>query len=117
MQKPKIKPKRGPEAKIQTDLIKFLRERGWFVKVIHGSTFLTGMPDLYCCKRSYGSRWVEVKNPKAYRFTPAQVETFPRLAAEGIGIWILTEASEREYKKLFQQANWWSYLYIPNMNK
>ena len=108
---------KGPEAKIQDALVKFLREREWFVKVIHGSTFQTGMPDLYIAKKKYGSRWVEVKNPKAYRFTAAQLETFPRMAAEGIGIWILTAATEEEYKKLFNYPNWHQYLKIPNMNR
>ncbi|MFA5758552.1 MAG: hypothetical protein WC942_04220 [Clostridia bacterium] len=107
----------GPEYKIQQDVINFLRVRGWFVKVIHGSTFQTGLPDLYIAKRTYGSRWVEIKNPKAYRFTPAQLEVFPRLSSEGIGIWIITAATEDEYLKLFKPPNWWEYLKIPNMNK
>lgn len=109
--------KKGPEAKIQDAIIKFLRERNWFVKVIHGSTFQTGMPDLYIAQRKYGSRWVEVKNPLKYKFTAAQLEVFPRLSAEGVGVWILTEASDREYQKLFQRPNWWSYLHTPNVNK
>jgi len=117
MNKGRIISKKGPEAIIQTALIKFLREREWFVKVIHGSTFQTGMPDLYICKRRYGSRWVEVKNPLKYKFNPAQMETFPRLAAEGVGIWILTAATEREYNKLFLPPNWWTFLYTPDMNK
>jgi hypothetical protein len=117
MRKGTIIKKHGPEYQIQTKLIEFLRIRGWFVKVIHGSTFQTGMPDLYIAKRSYGSRWVEVKNPGKFRFTPAQLETFPRMSAEGIGIWILTAATEAEYNKLFQPPNWWTFLYTPDMNK
>ncbi len=117
MKKPIIRAKRGPEAKIQEAIIKFLREREWFVKVLHGSTFQFGLPDLFIAKRKYGSRWVEVKNLESYAFTAAQLETFPKMAAEGIGIWILTAATEAEYKKLFLPPNWYQFLYIPNMNK
>jgi len=117
MNRGKIIKRKGPEAKIQEDLIKFLRARGWFVKVIHGSTFQTGMPDLYIAQRKYGTRWVEVKNPEHYRFEASQLEVFPRLSAEGVGVWVLTAATEHEYQKLFQPPNWWTYLKIPNMNK
>ena len=101
---------KGPEAKIQQAIIKFLRERGWFCKVIHGSTFQHGLPDLFIAKRRYGSRWVEIKNPIKYKFTPSQWETFPRLIAEGVGIWILTAATEEEYAKLFEKPNLWKYM-------
>jgi hypothetical protein len=109
-----IKARHGPEWHIQQKVIKFLRDRGWFVKVIHGSTFQTGLPDLYACKRAYGSRWIEIKNKSSYKFMPSQLETFPRLASEGVGIWILVDATEDEYQKLFGPPNWWTYLKIPN---
>jgi len=113
----KSKPVKGPEAVIQDAIIKFLRERGWFVNPTHGNMYMRGFPDLYACKRRYGPRWIEVKNPEAYSFTPAQIEMFPRFSAEGVGIWILTAATQREYDKLFKPPNWWTYLKIPNMNK
>lgn len=117
MKRVNIKGARGPEAIIQENLVKFLMERGWFVKITTGNMYQQGFPDLYICKRRYGTRWVEVKNPKSYKFTPAQMEDFPRLAAEGVGIWILTAATEAEYAKLFKPANWWTFLHIPNMNQ
>ncbi|MFA5758467.1 MAG: hypothetical protein WC942_03725 [Clostridia bacterium] len=117
MEKKTIRPRKGPEAKIQDDIIKFLTLRGWWVKIIHGSTFQNGLPDLFAAKRSCGSRWIEVKNPEGYRFTGAQMETFPIMSAMGVGIWILTAATEREYNKLFLPPNWWTYLYTPDMNK
>ncbi len=117
MKRANIKSARGPEAIIQDAIIKFLTLRGWFVKETHGNMYQSGFPDLYCCKRRYGTRWIEVKNPESYRFTPAQMETFPRLTAEGVGVWILVAATEREYDKLFKPANWWTFLYIPDMNK
>ncbi len=100
----------GPEARIQRELIRFLREREWFVKVLHGSTFQSGMPDLFCVKKRYGQRFIEVKNAKSFKFTPAQYEDFPRMIAEGVGIWVLVAATEIEYKKLFQRPNLWIYM-------
>lgn len=101
---------RGPERVIQDALILFLRERGWVVKETHGNMYQSGLPDLYIAHKSYGSRWVEVKNPLAYSFTPAQMEFFPQLASVGIGVWILTAAEEYEYRKLFKPCNWYSFL-------
>jgi len=101
---------KGPEAKIQAAIIKFLRERGWFVNPTHGNMFQRGFPDLYAAKRRYGPRWIEVKVPHKWKFTPAQWESFPRYTAEGVGIWILTAATEKEYKKLFQKPNLWIFM-------
>ncbi len=101
--------KKGPEAKVQDALIKMLREKGWFCKVLHGSMYQSGMPDLFAAKKRYGSRFIEVKNPKKFSFTPAQHEDFPRMVAEGVGIWILVAATEDEYLKLFQKPNFWVY--------
>lgn len=108
--KPIYNRKVGPEAKIQDDIVKFLRERGWFVKIIHGNMYSHGLPDLYIAKRRYGSRWVEVKNPVSFKFTSAQWEDFPRMIAEGIGIWVMVAATEKEYQKLFQKPNLWVYM-------
>ena len=102
--------KSGPEAKIQEDIIRFLKDRGWFVKVMHGRVFQSGFPDLYCIKRRYGQRLIEVKNPKQFKFTPAQWEDFPRIVAEGGQIWVLVAATEKEYQKLFQKPNLWVYM-------
>lgn len=110
MHRPIIKPKRGPERVIQDDLIDFLKIRDWLVMETHGNLYQKGFPDLYIAKRGFGARWVEVKNPVKFAFTGAQLEAFPKLTAEGIGIWILTAATEHEYAKLFRPPNWWSYL-------
>src|SRR4051794_19788032 len=100
----------GPEAEIQKRLVKYLEARSWLVKQTHGNLFQSGLPDLYCVHGQYGQRWIEVKNPKAYVFTPAQRDFFPKLNAVGIGIWILTDANEYEYQKLFAPANWHYFL-------
>lgn len=102
--------KRGPEAKIQDDLIKFLMVRGWHVMPTHGNECQRGFPDLYCVHPRYKQRWIEVKNPLKYKFTAAQLEHFPIVGAWSNGIWILTAATEYEYRKLFDPANWYSYL-------
>lgn len=101
---------KGPEAKIQAAIIKMLRERGWFVKPTHGNMYQHGLPDIFCCKRRYGSRWIEVKNPASFKFTNAQWEDFPQFLANGIGIWVLIAATEEEYQKLFQKPNLWVYM-------
>lgn len=108
----KFKPKSriGPEAKIQVELEKFLKGKDWLVKSTHGNVYQSGFPDLYCAHLKYGARWVEVKNPLAYSFTPAQIAFFPLLNAHGVGVWILTAATEHEYEKLFKPANWLHYL-------
>lgn len=116
MQRRNFKTKKGPEAKIQEALIEFLKVRDWVVKATHGNMFQSGFPDLYCSHYTHGPRWVEVKNGVSYEFTPAQIEWFPKLTSHGTRIWILVEASEEEYKKLFQPPNWESYL-ISNMLK
>lgn len=110
MQRMKIIPKTGPEAVIQNQLIAFLTLRQWYVKETHGNMFQAGFPDLYATHYKHGIRWIEVKNPLKYSFTPAQLEDFPKLSANGTRIWILTAATESEYAKLFKEANWHTFL-------
>ena len=77
--------------------------------VTHGNMYQQGFPDLFACNSRYGHRWIEVKNPKAYKFTPAQVHSFPKMCANGSGVWVLVAATEEEYMKLFEPFNWWQY--------
>jgi len=102
----------GPERIIQNDFVDMLKIKDWFVIETHGNEFCMGLPDLYCAHSRHGARWIEVKNPLAYRFTAAQLDVFPHLAAKGIGIWIVTAASEFEYQKLFRPANWYTFLNV-----
>lgn len=101
-----------PEDEIQTDIIKMLRFEGWYVKRIPGSTTLSGFPDLFTCHSKYGIRLIEVKRPhmEGSKFTPAQLEDFPKFVANGAGVWILTGDSKFEYDKLFAGCNWYQYL-------
>jgi len=102
--------KSGPEAKIQAAIIMYLRNLGWHVMETHGNMYQSGFPDLFACHYRYGQRWVEVKNPKSYKFTPAQLEHFPKICANGSGVWILIAATDDEYAKLFEAPNWYQYL-------
>lgn len=102
-----LRHKKGPEAEIQRAFKLFLLERDWFVKDTHGNMYQSGFPDLYADHPKYGARWVEMKNPSAYCFTPAQIATFPKI---NLGVWIIVAATDYEYNKLFQPPNWWSYL-------
>jgi len=104
--------KNGPEHKIQEAIIAFLRTREWLVRSTHGNMYQCGFPDLFCTHSRYGHRWVEVKNPEHYVFTPAQLQFFPMLCAHGSGVWIMVAASDLEYQKLFKTANWYQYLEI-----
>ena len=105
--------KRGkPEAEIQDAIVKFLTLRGWYCMETHGNLYQWGFPDVYATHSTYGARWIEVKLPdmKGSKFTPAQLEHFPKLRANGTRIWILTAATEYEYAKLFKPDNIGFYL-------
>ena len=106
----KIRSRRKPETIIQNKIMDLLKTKDWFVKHTHGNAFQAGFPDLYAAHRIYGTRWIEVKNPTGYAFTPAQLDTFPMFAAKGVGIWVLTAATELEYLKLFKPPNWGTFL-------
>lgn len=111
-----LKKRNAPEAKIQKAIMDYLKIRDWWVMPTHGNMFQHGFPDLYVGHHWHGTRWVEVKNPKAYSFTPAQRRFFPKIAEAGkmhmpsFGIWILVAASDEEYKKLFGPPNWYTYM-------
>jgi len=100
----------GPEAKIQEGICNYLKTRDWLVIETHGNMFQMGLPDIYAVHYTLGYRWIEVKNPTAYHFTPAQNQLFPQLHAKGIGIWILTAYDEYEMEKLNMPPNWWRFL-------
>jgi len=102
--------KSGPESVIQANLKAYLEARAWLVIETHGNAFQMGLPDLWCAHYEFGQRWVEVKNPEGYNFTPAQRQVFPMMMSKGVGIWILTAADEYEYQKLFNPPNWHCFL-------
>ena len=105
----KVRPGKGPEAIIQAKIVKKLTMMGYLVMETHGNMFQMGFPDLYITHYDTGGKWVEVKNPAKYCFTPAQEKFFPLLTAHGTPIWILTSDSDEEIKKLNRPANWHYY--------
>jgi len=101
----------GGEAKIQNDMIEFMTLRGWLCRILHCNMYQVGLPDTFCAHRKLGQRWIEFKClERHWSFTPAQLQSFPELQKHGVGIWILTGATEEEYSKLFQPPNWWQFL-------
>jgi len=104
--------KAGPEAKIEKAITKYLRNLGWYVKKTHGNAYTAGWPDLFACHSRYGQRWIEVKLPgmKGSKYTPAQIDDFPKFCAHGSGVWVLTGDTDQEYEKLFRPPNWYQYL-------
>lgn len=87
-------------------MVTYLSDRGWLVEVTNGNMYQIGFPDLFVCHPKHGQRWVEVKNPKHYTFTPGQRTKWPKWEKFGVGIWILTAADEENYRKLFGPPNW-----------
>jgi len=100
--------KKGPEKLIQEAIERMFRAYGWYILRTHGSMYQSGFPDDYVTHSRYGARWVEVKDPTRTGeiFTPAQLDTFPKLCANGAGVWVLTMASDLEYQKVFDRPNW-----------
>ena len=80
---------------IQKDLIAFLEARKWLVERTHGNLYQDGFPDLYIACSQWGTRWIDCKNPARYCFTKAQRRKWPVWEQNGIGIWILVAASQR----------------------
>lgn len=105
----KFRSAHGPEYYIQEDLRKFLQKRGWLVERMVGNAFQYGIPDLYCHHPKYGHRWIDVKNPDSYEFTKHQKVKWPLWDKFGVGIWIIVDATEEEYDKLFKPPNWREY--------
>lgn len=110
MQRKRVRGSKKPETILQEKIAAYLRNKGWYVKSTHGNEYQSGFPDLYCIHRNYGTRWVEVKIKEKYKFTPAQLDTFPMFQAHGVGVWILVDANDFEYRKLFSRPNWTTYL-------
>lgn len=92
---------------VQEPFEKRLRMNGWFVVRTHGNAMQSGLPDNFASHSKYGHRWIEYKLPKMEGsvFTAAQIETFPKLCANGSGVWIIMADTAKEYEKLFVMSN------------
>lgn len=101
------------ESKIQEKIKEYLQSKGWYVMVMHGNAYQSGFPDLFCSHSQYGIRLIEVKKPnmEGSKFTDAQLREFPKMSANGAGVWVLTDDTAYEYKKLFKRPNWHKYMW------
>lgn len=84
--------------------------------MIVGNALQHGLPDVFAAHPRFGQKWIEVKNPVAFSFTERQQQNFPKMAAAGVGIWILFSDSDDELKKLLKPANWFE-VYFQWMSK
>lgn len=84
------------ECHIQEDIVDALVGAGWVVRVFTGDELNAGWPDLYATHAKWGARWIEVKQPGfvGSKWTPAQIEWFPRMAGAGTGIWVLCSVDD-----------------------
>lgn len=110
MQAPPVVIRRRDEHRIQDEIIKYLRNLEWYVKVTHGNAFQSGLPDLFACHARWGQRWIEVKNPVLFSFTQAQKLDFPQFMSHGSPIWVMSAATDDEYRKLFKPGNLMEYI-------
>jgi hypothetical protein len=103
-----------PEDAIQARIISFLEARGWHVEKMHGNAFQKGIPDLYCFHPKMNPpeglhRWVDVKVKGRYQLTKAQCQKWPLWESIDLGVWIMVDATEEEYRKLFGGPNFRDY--------
>jgi len=92
-----------------------LEDRGWFVRATHGNAYQKGFPDLFAfnesfCKVQYGAfRWIDCKVEENCRYTKAQCQEWPLWEEKGLGVWIIMEATDEWYAKLFDPPNFRDY--------
>lgn len=82
------------EGKVQMRVTEELEAKGYTVMPTYGNNIQRGLPDLYVIKGMH-CQWLELKRRKS--FTRAQRNNFPRMAACGIGIWILWIEEDDSY--------------------
>jgi hypothetical protein len=105
----KFRSKSGPEAIIQRNFIRYVKQRGWNVERMIGNALQKGIPDIYIMHPEHGDRWIDLKNEKGYEFTIAQQIKWPIWEAHGKGIWIITGWQKEDYDKLFKPPNFRDY--------
>lgn len=104
----KPRPRVGPEAKLQEQIVALLRARLWVVKETHGNIYQFGFPDIFATHKMYGARWIEVKLPSGSKLTKAQMKDFPEIHENGSPIYFMTAASEHAYQRLFKPSDFWT---------
>ena len=105
-----------PEDAIQGRVVLFLEARGWLVERIIGVAAQSGLPDLYCYHKDFGSKWIDIKVKGNCTMTPRQCQKWPVWEAKGRDIHIMYEATEEDYRNIFGPANWRE-LWKPRYNR
>lgn len=82
-----------------------MKARGWHVEIMTGNRYQYGIPDLWTWHPDWDFRWIDCKVPKKNSLTPRQCQKWPVWEKKGIGVWIMVEASQDEYDKLFGSPN------------
>ena len=99
-----------PEDALQDRIVTFLTQRGWLVEETHGNAYQKGFPDLFAWNpKLQVFRWIDVKILTNYRYTKHQCQKWPEWERSGLGVWIMVDATEEEYAKLFQPPNFREY--------
>ena len=107
--KPEHKQKVFKESKIQSrdqnedEIVQLLEQNNWTVMRTHGNLYQKGFPDLYAIHPEHGRKWIEIKNPKGFTWTPAQMKYFPLMVLCHVPIWVMR--SVEDYKRLFEPYN------------
>lgn len=90
----------GPERDLQEAIKAKLRSTGWHCSDLYGHTYSHGFPDMYCCHRDWGGRFIEVKTRPV--FTPSQKRVFREMTDAGCPIWVMTDD---DISVLFRKCN------------
>ena len=99
-----------PEDALQDRIVKFLEQRGWHVEETHGNAYQKGIPDLFAWNEKLQLfRWIDVKILDNYRYTKHQCQKWTEWETKGLGVWIMVDATEQEYSRLFQPPNFREY--------
>jgi len=85
-------------------VIKRLLLNNWGYRIVHGSMYQVGFPDLYCYHKLFGARWVELKMP-GNKLRVSQVKFFSDLSRHNIGVWVCSDPNEIP-KLLMNKPNW-----------
>lgn len=100
-------PRGHPELDGSKRLRAVMKKAGWWTGKTHGNQFQRDWPDLFCCHKSFGIRWIETKSTTG-KLSVGQGNLAAEWARFGVGVWVLRD--ERDYEWLFREPNWWRFV-------
>lgn len=102
------RPRKRIEFSESNKLRRYMEERGWLIKKLHGGKYQSGFPDLVAMHPEHGLRWIETKAPGG-KLRPSQRKFFAVMSTHGQLIFVLH--SVKDYPLLFSKYdNWISYI-------